>query len=170
MPAVLCLLDGVVELRSSNGMREVPATDFFEGPMQSCTRAGELAVAARFARPPPDSGSAFLELARRQGDYAMCGVGALVTTDGEEAIVSARVALISVGDGPVLVEVTRSVAGSGGFDESALRALVDEPIDPEPDIHATAEYRRHLAHVLTLRALDEAYQRARRASRPHRVV
>jgi len=171
MPAVLTLLDGVVELRTANDTREVAAADFFEGPMQSAIRPGELAVAASFVRPPRGSGSAFLELSRRQGDYAMCGVGALVTTDDENAITSARVALISVGDGPVLVEVTEAISGSGGgFDEPALRDLVDERIEAEPDIHASAEYRRHLAHVLTLRALDEAHQRARRAGRRHRVA
>jgi carbon-monoxide dehydrogenase medium subunit len=175
MPAVLALLDGVVELRTSSGTREVPAGDFFEAPMQSAIRPGELAVAARFTRPPEHSGSAFLELARRQGDYAMCGVGALVTTDADDAITSARVALVSVGDGPVLVDVTGCASGSGnrfdgGFDVSALRELVDGRIDPEPDIHATAEYRRHLARVLTLRALRAAQDRARRAVGRHRVA
>jgi len=169
MPAVLTLLDGVVELRTANDTREVAAADFFEGPMQSAIRPRELAVAARFARPPPGSGSAFLELSRRQGDYAICGVGALVTTDGGDAIMSARVALISVGDGPVLVEVTEAAADDG-IDEHGLHALVDERIDPDPDIHASAEYRRHLAHVLALRALHEAHQQARLVNRRHRVA
>lgn len=160
MPAVLALLDGVVELASATGERQLPAADFFVGPMESATRPGELAVAARFRRPPARSGSAFVELARRHGDYAMCGVGALVTTDADEAITSARVALVSVGPGPVLVDVTPAVTGSGGgFDQDRLRDLLDEQIDPEDDIHATAGYRRRLAHVLTARALDQARER-----------
>lgn len=156
MPAVLALLDGVVELRSANGAREVPASEFILGPMESAVRTGELAVAATFGRPPAGSGSAFLELARRQGDYAMCGVGAVVGTDPENSLTTARVALISVGPGPVLVDVTEAITGGNGFDLDVLRRLVDEQIDPEDDIHATAAYRRHLAHVLTARALDEA--------------
>jgi aerobic carbon-monoxide dehydrogenase medium subunit len=161
MPAVLVLLDGTMELASTSGSREVPAQEFFVGPMQSATRADELAVAARFRRPGAGSGSAFVELARRHGDYAMCGVAALVTTDAEAAITSARVALISVGDGPVLVDVTGAVRGSGGgFDRGRLEELVDVPIEPEGDIHASADYRRQLAHVLTARALDEAHGRA----------
>ncbi|MGZ4480130.1 MAG: FAD binding domain-containing protein [Nocardioidaceae bacterium] len=161
MPAVLVLLDGVVEVAAVAGRRDVPALDFFTGPMETAVRPGELALAARFGRPPHGSGSAFVELARRHGDYAMCGVGAVVTTDADEAITAAKVALISVGDGPVLVDVTPAVVGSGGgFAGDALRDLVDARIEPEADIHATAAYRRHLAHVLTARALDDAHRHA----------
>lgn len=168
MPAVLALLDGVVELRSANGAREVPASEFILGPMESAVRTGELAVAATFSRPPAGSGSAFVELARRQGDYAMCGVGAVVGTDPENSLTTARVALISVGPGPVLVDVTEAITGGNGFDLDVLRRLVDEQIDPEDDIHATAAYRRHLAHVLTARALDEARGNAVRTHRQER--
>ncbi len=171
MPAVLALLDGVVELRTANDRREVAATDFFVGPMESATRPGELAVAATFHRPPDGSGSAFLELARRHGDYAMCGVGAVVGTDPDGSVTHARVALISVGDGPVLVDVTPAVTGNGGgFDRAALNDLIDHDIDPEDDIHATAEYRRHLAHVLTARTLEQARERAVTARRAGRAA
>lgn len=157
MPAVLLLLGGSVELHSAGGSREVQAADFFVGPMESALRPDELAVAVSFRRPPPGSGSSFVEISRRHGDYAMCGVAALVTTDGDQAITSAKVALISVGDTPILVDVGSAVSGSGGgLDEEALREVVDSHIEPESDIHATAEYRRHLAHVLSRRALDDA--------------
>ncbi|HET6628035.1 MAG TPA: xanthine dehydrogenase family protein subunit M [Nocardioidaceae bacterium] len=171
MPAVLALLDGVVQLSSTTGSREVPASEFFLGPMESALRAGELAVAATFRRPPDGSGSAFLELARRHGDYAMCGVGAVVTLDADDALTAARVALISVGGGPVLVDVTTAITGSGGgFDPAVLRELVDGPIDPEDDIHASADYRRHLAHVLTGRALTRAREHAVRGRRQERAA
>lgn len=171
MSAVLVLLDGVVELASVGGNREVQAIDFFEGPMQSAVHVGELATAARFVRPSHGSGSAFMELSRRQGDYAMCGVGAVIGTEADSSISSARVALISVGDGPVLVEVSAAVSQSGdGFSATVLRDLLDEAIDPEPDIHATADYRRHLAHVLTLRALCSAHESALEARRHERVA
>jgi carbon-monoxide dehydrogenase medium subunit len=171
MPAVLTLLDGTVELLSTRGARTVPAAEFFVGPMESATRADELAVAATFRRPARGSGSAFRELARRQGDYAMCGVGAVVTSDPDGAVLSARVALISVGPGPVLVDMGSAVTGSGGsFSQSAVRELVDAHIDPEEDIHATAEYRRHLAHVLTARVLDDAHAAAVAARRAERAA
>ena len=137
--------------------------------METAVRPGELALAARFARPPHGSGSAFVELARRHGDYAMCGVGAVVTTDADEAITAAKVALISVGDGPVLVDVTPAVVG-GGFAADTLRDLVDARIEPEADIHATAAYRRHLAHVLTARALGDAHRHAVAARHEERAA
>ncbi len=171
MPAVLAMLDGTVELRSTAGTREVAADEFFLGPMESATRGGEIAVAATFRRPPAGTGSTFVELARRHGDYAMCGVGAMVTTDSDDAITAARVALISVGAGPVLVDLTEAITGSGGgFTDSAVRDLVDAQIDPEDDIHASADYRRNLAHVLTVRALDQARERSVRTRRDERVA
>ena len=157
MPAVLLLLEGTMELRSSTGSREVAARDFFVGPMQAAVRPDELAVAARFPRPPQHSGSAFVELSRRHGDYALCGVAALVHTDGDGTITAARVALVSVGPGPVLVDVTPAVsAGGDGFEAAATGDLLDAAIEPETDIHATEDYRRRLAHVLTERALRSA--------------
>lgn len=149
MPAVLMLLDGFVTLRSAAGTRDVAAADFFTGPMESATRAGELAVSATFRRPPAGSGSSFVEVARRQGDYAVCGVGAVVS--GDRVIV----ALVSVGDGPVLIDLSATYDGSV-LDHDAARDLVDASIDPEGDIHASADYRRHLAHVLVARAVAEA--------------
>lgn len=170
MPAVLSLLGGTVELRSVSGTREVAAADFFVGPMESALRTGELAVAATFHRPPAGSGSTFVELARRHGDYAMCGVAAVVTVDDDGATTGARLALISVGAVPVVVDAGPAVDDSGTrFVEDTLRDLVDAAIDPEPDIHASAEYRRHLAHVLTGRALAEAHQRATVSRRHERV-
>jgi carbon-monoxide dehydrogenase medium subunit len=161
MTAVLALLDGSVELVGPTGTREVSASDFFLGPMESATAADELAVAATFRSPPAGSGSAFVEMARRHGDYAMCGVAAVVTVDADLAVTSARAGLISVGPGPVVVDLTGAVTGSGGgFDRARLRDLLDDVIDPEDDIHATAAYRRTLAHVLTERALLEAHGRA----------
>lgn len=96
-------------------------------------------------------------------------MGALVGTDSEASITTAKVALISVGVGPVLVDVTAAVTGSGGaFDEAEVDRLVDDKIDPEADIHASAEYRRHLAHVLTRRGLDEARAHAVQRRREER--
>jgi aerobic carbon-monoxide dehydrogenase medium subunit len=158
VPAVLCLLDGSVQVWHANGRREVPAAEFFTGPMETDVRPGELAVAAVFRRPPAGTGSAFVEVSRRHGDYAMCGVGAVVTRAGG-VLSRARVALISVGDGPVLVDLADALDGQV-VDPERSRDLVDAAIEPEDDIHASADYRRHLAHVLVRRAVDEATRRA----------
>jgi carbon-monoxide dehydrogenase medium subunit len=157
LPAVLLLLDGTVTLSSARGSREVRAQDFFTGPMQTDVRPDELAVAATFRVPPAGSGTAFVEVSRRHGDYAMCGVAAVVSRGAGGA--GARVALVGVGDGPVLVDVSEATA-DGRVDADGLAAVVDAAIDPADDIHATGDYRRHLAHVLVERALHEAGDRA----------
>jgi aerobic carbon-monoxide dehydrogenase medium subunit len=154
MPGVLMLLDGSVTLEDASGSRDVPAEAFFTGPMETDLRPGELAVAATFPRPAPGSGTAFVEVSRRHGDYAVCGVGALVTT-ADRVLSAARVCLIGVGTGPVLVDLAPALR-DGRVDGDAAAALVDAAIEPEADVHATADYRRHLAHVLVRRALTQA--------------
>ena len=156
MPAVLRLLDGGVTHRSAEGTRDVAAADFFTGPLETDVRAGELAVSATFRRPADGARSAFVEVARRHGDYAVCGVGALVEGG------TVRVALVSVGPGPVVVDLSEAYDGQR-LDEDRARELVDAQVEPEGDIHATADYRRHLAHVLVARAVRQAQSDGRAA-------
>jgi carbon-monoxide dehydrogenase medium subunit len=101
-------------------------------------------------------------VARRHGDYAVCGVGAIVALDAGGQVESARVGLISVGPTPVIVDVTDAVAGQphDAVDAAAAGWLVTHAVDPDADIHATAEYRRHLAGTLTTRAVFAAAARA----------
>jgi aerobic carbon-monoxide dehydrogenase medium subunit len=164
LPAVLALLDGSVEVADEAGRRWVPAADFFVGPMESAVRPGQLATAAMFPRMPPLTGSAWVELSRRHGDYAMCGVGALVRLDSDLAFRSARVALICVGPTPLVLDVTPAGPAQrfGEMDWQLAADRVRERAEPDDDIHASAQYRRHLAGVLTVRALTSA---ARHASR-----
>jgi aerobic carbon-monoxide dehydrogenase medium subunit len=160
LPAVLVLLGGTMELvrAGDGGRREVAAADFFLGPLESAVRPGELATAAVFPRPPAGAGSAWVELARRHGDYAVCGVGVLVALDQGLRVSSARAALISVGPVPVPVDLTDAVAGQphDAADWAAAGRLAAAAVDPEDDIHASAAYRRHLAGVLTARAARSA--------------
>jgi aerobic carbon-monoxide dehydrogenase medium subunit len=164
MPAVLTLLDGDVDVVSAGrGRRTVAAADFIVGPMECCMLPDEFAVSARFPSPPPGSGSAWREVSRRHGDYAIAGVGALVTLADDDTVASARLALISVAVTPVVVDVSEPLAGQRAdrLDTDAAAGLVDAAIEPESDIHASAEYRAHLARVLARRALAEAAADAR---------
>lgn len=159
MPAVLRLIGGSVEaVSTSRGARSIDAADFFVGPLESALADDEIAVSAVFPRPPAAAGSSWLEVARRRGDYALVGVGALVTLDADRRLAAAAVCLISVGGTPVYADVSAAGRGSAYDDVDWADALdlVDGVIDPETDIHATADYRRHLARVLTGRALTEA--------------
>lgn len=146
-----------VEAQSAaRGRRTIEAADFFVGPLESALEPDEIAIRAVFPHPPAGSGTGWLELARRHGDYAMVGAGALVTRDQGE-LTAAKVALISVGLTPVIVDVT-DAARTG--DDAGIRNVVDAAIEPEGDIHGTAEYRRQLAHTLVSRALRLADQDA----------
>jgi carbon-monoxide dehydrogenase medium subunit len=170
MPAVLTLLGGTVEVASAaRGRREIVADTFFLGPLESALEPDEMAVAATFPHPPPGAGTAWLELSRRHGDYAIVGVGAVVVPDHDGLVESAALAFCSVGGTPVLVDVTPALAGNRvtelmhGSDHDALGevdGLVGEALDPEPDIHASAEYRRHLAQQLSRRAVGAAARQA----------
>jgi aerobic carbon-monoxide dehydrogenase medium subunit len=166
LPAVLALLGGSVELASAGGRRAVPAAEFFLGPLESAVRPDELAVAARFPVPPPRTGSAWLELSRRQGDYAVAGAGVLVTLDADLRVVRAGAGLISVGPVPVVVDLTDALAGRphDAADWAAAGALAAGIIQPEDDIHASAAYRRQLAGVLVARAAAQAAAAAGRTA------
>jgi len=156
MPAVLAVLGGSIRLaRHGGGERDVPAAEFFTGPMESAIEPGELAVSAFFPALPPHTGTAFRELARRHGDYALAGVAAVVTRDGP-----ARVACIGVGPTPITVDVTAEVAAG---EWKAAAQAVRERTEPEDDIHATAAYRHHLVGVLAEQALREAAREAAHA-------
>jgi carbon-monoxide dehydrogenase medium subunit len=165
MPAVLAVLGGHVALAGAGGRRTVPAAEFFLGPLETAARPDELVVEAVFPIPAGRTGSAWIEVARRHGDYAMCGVGALVTLDDDLRVTAARVACISVGPVPVVVDLTDALAGSPSArgDWAAAGALAAGKVDPDGDIHATAAYRRHLVGVLTARAARAAAEAAAKA-------
>jgi carbon-monoxide dehydrogenase medium subunit len=156
MPAVLSVLGGRAAVASVRGRREIAAQDFFTGPLQSALAADEVVTAVSFPNPGPGSGTAFEELARRHGDYAIAGVAAVVTVDGDGGIDTARAAFTGVGGVPVVVDLTAPCRGGTTAAVEAARAA----IDPEDDIHASAAYRRHLAGVLLERALRSAHVRA----------
>ncbi|MBV9821236.1 MAG: FAD binding domain-containing protein [Actinobacteria bacterium] len=161
LPAVLCLLGGSVTVASARGRRIVPADDFFLGPLESAVRPGELAVEASFPALGARSGTAFLEVSRRHGDYAVCGVAVLVSLDADLRVASARAGYLSVAPTPLVLDLTGVVGGlRRNADFADAVAFVRDAVDPEPDIHASAGYRRQLAGVLTGRALRIAARRA----------
>lgn len=162
LTAVLALLGGTVTLRSQGGERVLPASEFFVGPLESAAAPSELAIEAFFPALPSGSGTAWTELSRRNGDYALCGVGAVVTLDGRRRVATAKVGLISVAPTPVVIDLTDQLAGRphDTADVDAAGREVGAAVEPDGDIHATAEYRRHLSGVLTARVVRTATTRA----------
>ena len=164
LPAVMLALDARFRTKSATGERAIPAGEFFRGTLETALEPGELLVEIALPPLPARSGTAFLEMARRQGDYALVGVAAVVTLDSRGRCKTARLSLLSVGDGPVLAtEAGKTLAGHTPSEE-LLRAASDaaaaRDVDPPSDIHASAAYRRQLVAVLTRRALARAFERA----------
>jgi carbon-monoxide dehydrogenase medium subunit len=165
LPAVAVALDARFRLQRSGGERWVEARNFFNGLFSTVMEPDEMLVEVALPAPPPRTGWAFLEVARRHGDYAQVGVAARVTLDEAGRCRKARLVYLSVGDGPVEVPgATGLLAGSDGTDgaiaAAAEKAARDE-MDPTGDIHASSDFKRHLARVVTGRALRRAFARAK---------
>jgi aerobic carbon-monoxide dehydrogenase medium subunit len=165
LPAVMVALDARFRLQRAGGERWVEARDFFSGLFTTVLEPDEMLVEVALPL-PPHSGSAFLEVARRHGDYAQVGIAAWISLDGAYRCRDARLVYLSVGDGPVEArEAARMLVGTD-LSNPAIAAAADkasrDEMDPTGDIHASAEFKRHLARVLTVRALRLAHGRSGR--------
>jgi CO/xanthine dehydrogenase FAD-binding subunit len=163
LPAVLAVLDGTLTVRSRRGSRTIAADAIVRGPLESDVAPDEVAVEASVGVAGAATGSAFLELARRHGDYALAGVCIVADLADDGTIASARASFIGVGTGTRVLDLAETLAGQhpGALD---VRGVVDRTVafvDPESDIHADAGYRRHLAGVLAGRAAASAVADAR---------
>jgi CO/xanthine dehydrogenase FAD-binding subunit len=157
-------LDGRFRLRSPRGERWVPATDFFVGLFTTVLDPDELLVEVELPALPARSGCSLMEVARRHHDFALVGVAAVVTLDERGACQQARLVFLSAGDRPMqahrAAEALRGQAPTPDAMRAAAEIAASNEIDPSSDIHATADFRRHLAKVLALRALEQACRRA----------
>jgi carbon-monoxide dehydrogenase medium subunit len=159
LPAVALALDAELVAASSSGERTIAASDFFAGFLTTSLAPEELLVEVRLPGLAAGHGVAFIELARRHGDFALVGVAAALALDGGGKIADARLAFIGVGGTPMRAREAEAVLrgeapGDGVFAEAAECAKTE--IDPSDDTHASAAYRRRIAGVLTQRALVEA--------------
>ena len=158
LPAVMTALHATMVVRGSDGVRRVPARDFFLGLFTIALEPGELLVAVELPAPAQGARHAFEELARRHGDFALAGVAVSLATRGDGAVAEAAIALLGVDDVPVLSPAAEQLVGRTPNAE-AIASVAEETaatLDPPGDIHATPEYRRHLAGVLVRRALERA--------------
>lgn len=158
-------LEAQFKIQNQKGERLVPANEFFVGLLMTSMEPEDLLVEVQIPSLPARSGWSLKEVARRPHDFALMGVAAVLTLDKKERCTGARLVYLSAGDGPISApEAASLLIGEEITPElitaAAEKAAADE-IDPGSDIHASAEFRRHLANVLTRRALEEAVQRAK---------
>jgi carbon-monoxide dehydrogenase medium subunit len=167
LPAVARITDAEMVVRSASGERVISAEDFFQGHFTTALGDDELLTEVRVPKSPAGVGWAFEEVARRRGDFALIGVGAMVALDGNGRIGEARVCLIGGGDRPL--RASAAEAGLVGAEPSretfvAAAEEVVRDLRPASDIHGSGEYRRQLARVTVRRSLVAAASRAGKAS------
>ena len=160
-PAVVLALDATLVAQSVRGERRIPADKFFDGVMSTALEPDEILTEIIVPKMPAGSGAAFVEIARRHGDFAIVSAAALLEAGPDGRITRASVTLGGIGSAPVRVTpAENALMGAPGSAETfGTAAEMCRAIDAHDDIHAPASYRQHLAVVLSRRALEAAWSR-----------
>jgi carbon-monoxide dehydrogenase medium subunit len=159
-PAVLTALDGTVVARGQKGERVLTATELFETYLTTSLGPDELLTEVRLPATPSGAGWAFEEFARRHGDFAIVGIAAALWRDAGRWTV--RLATAGAGPVPVRLREAEGIIERDGVGDKAVvaaAARAAELVQPDSDLHASADYRRNLTRVLTERALRKAIGR-----------
>lgn len=164
LPVVCMTLGAQFLLQRLGEQRWVSADDFFIGLFETALAEDELITAIELPEQAANGGYAFQELARRHGDYAQAGVAVTLALDNNGRIQDPRLVFLNVGERPMVARQAMAMLTGErpGNDmvESAVQTAIRHEIDPVTDIHASADYKRHLAGVLAKRAIKQAAQRA----------
>ena len=161
LPAVMLVLDATFNLRSKRGKRSVRAREFFLGPFQTALTEDEMLIDVVLPPTPRGAGSAWASQDQAASGYSLAGAAAVVARS-RKTVSHAAVALTGVGDVARLIAATDQLVGTKGEPDVVARvatAAVDGS-EITGDIHAPAEYRRHLATVMVRRAITRAMERA----------
>jgi carbon-monoxide dehydrogenase medium subunit len=162
MPAVMLALDAVFTLQSRRGKRSVPARTFFKGPFATALKKDELLTEILLPFLPKGAGTAYASFEQAASGYALVGAAAVVAVSGG-TVTHAAVGVTGLADTPFLVPAAAQLVGRAPQAESfaALAAEAVQGVSANEDIHASAEYRLHLAKVAVRKALTAAAGRAR---------
>lgn len=163
LPVIAVALEARFKAASARGERWIAAADFFKGFFTTDLASDEMLVEVALPPLPPRAGTSFIEFSRRRGDYAMMGVAAVVTLDENNICRDARLVYLNAGDGPVNAKQAAQILKGQPPSDGAMMAAAtaaDSEINPMGNVHASSDYQRHLARVLTRRALKQAFERA----------
>jgi carbon-monoxide dehydrogenase medium subunit len=163
-PAVALVLGAELRAVGPDGARKIEAGDFFVSYLTTALGPAEVLTEVRFPVLAEGTGWGFQEVSRRHGDFAMAGAAVTLSIPARGRCASARIVLFGVGPTPVRARGAEEILvgetlGPPLLERAARRASEDLD-EPFSDVHASAEFRRHLAGVLTRRALTEAMARA----------
>ncbi len=161
-PAVFLVLDGEARLEGTSGRRSVAAADFFRGILTSAVEESEILTEVRLLAEPKRSGSAYLKLRQPASGFAIVGVAVQLSLDRRGRCERVAIGITGVNAVPFRAESLEERLAGETLEEDALTSLCGsiEELDPMEDLHATADYRRHLAAVFTRRAVLRAHGRA----------
>ena len=166
LPVIMLALEARLKVCSANGERWVDAHNFFSGMFTTDLAPDEMLVEILLPAMQPYTGWSFMEVAPRAGDYALMGVAALVTLDENGVCRQARLVYLNAGDGPVdakdAAAILKGQVPGDDVMESAADSASQKEINPFGNIHASSDFQRHLARVLTRKALQLAVKRASR--------
>jgi 2-furoyl-CoA dehydrogenase FAD binding subunit len=164
LPLLLMTLNGSLQIASSEETRTVNAEDFFLTYLTTDMMPTEMLTEIHLPIWEGRVGCSFKEIARRHGDFALVAAACQLKVDDQDRISDVRLALGGVEAIPLLIEDAIDYLNGEKLTESLvtkIAEIVEKSVDTESDLHASAEYRTHLAKVLTSRVLHEAYERAR---------
>jgi aerobic carbon-monoxide dehydrogenase medium subunit len=159
-PLVAVALDAELVALGTGGTRTIPADEFFQGPFMTALADDELVTEVVFPEAPANSGWGFREVARAHGDFALVAVAAVVTVE-DGKLRDVRIAVAGAADRPTRIgDAERALEGAAwdGNARSDVEQIVRDALSPAGDSHASADYRKGVAGVLTARALDDATQ------------
>lgn len=164
LPVLMLALNAKLKAKNKSSERWLDAKDFFAGMFTTALEADEMLVEIELPFAQAHTGWSFMEVAPRSGDYAMMGVATLITLDKNKKCKSAKLVYLNAGDGPVeAFEAEKLLTGEALTDElinSVASVASEKEINPFGNIHASADFQRHLAHSLTKKTLQQALQRA----------
>jgi len=171
-PAVAVTLDAELELASVRGTRTVGATEFFTGPLMTVAEPDEILTEIRFGGDSSwhAQGSAIVEMARRQGDFALAGAACVVDVDSAGRAQNLRLALFGVAPTPVRARSAERAArgvAAADLDPVAVGQAAVAEVPFVSDIHADAGYRERVAAHLAGQAVGRALQEARHFEAQH---
>jgi CO/xanthine dehydrogenase FAD-binding subunit len=167
LPAVATAIGARMRIKSLRGERELAAAEFFLGLLATDLQPDEMLVEIAVPTAKPRSGASFMEIARRRGDFALAGVAAIVAQDDAGRCSDVRLALCGVGETPIDASAAASpLLGQACRDDAieAVAANVQKAITPSGNVHASPDYQRHIAGVLTKRAIKAAHHRVAHAA------
>ena len=158
LPAVLLALEGELSAQGPNGLRSIAAADMFQDYLTTALAADEVVTEVRV--PSGDGwGFGYEKFTRRAEDWAMVGVCALVKKAGDGSCEDVRIGLTHMASTPLRATASEEALRGGGLDAESIASAAEqaaEGTEPPADLNATADYKRHLARVLTKRALKTA--------------